>query len=91
MQKKTVLKQCMDLYIYVSEFKSQFKLIRPLPCPSFLLTKKGQKYKFLNTHSCGFLFVGLWVYLGSMNKYLFIVLLVRVGFEQNVQLLRVHI
>ena len=57
MCKNTALKQCLDLYIYVGKSMYEFKLIRPVYCPSVLLTLKGQRDKFLNTHSWAFLFV----------------------------------
>ena len=53
------LLDCMDLYIYEGNSTgNEFKLIRPILCPSVLLAIKGQKDKLPHTHSWGFLFVG---------------------------------
>ena len=43
----------MDLYIYVGKSTGEFKLMRPVLCPSVLLRLKGQKDKFLHTHIRG--------------------------------------
>ena len=39
----------MDLYIYADKSNNEFKLIRPVYCPSVLLALKGQQDKFLHT------------------------------------------
>ena len=43
MCKKTAVKQCMDLYIYLCKSTGEFKLILPVYSPSVLLAIKGQK------------------------------------------------
>ena len=39
----STLVDCESLYIYVGKSTLEFKLIRPISCPSVLLTLKGQK------------------------------------------------
>ena len=64
----------MDLYTYAGKSTYEFKLIRPVWCPSVLLAIKGQKDKFLHTNSWGFLFVGWWLdlFMPQIGKVLII-------------------
>ena len=57
MCKNTALKQYMDLYMHVGESMYEFKLIRPVLCPSVLLRFEGTKgqvsaQKFLGFFVC---------------------------------------